>query len=93
MLGIKLKQHGIFSETVNLLEADIPAMVHEVASGRLGTASNLIAAARTIAREYGAPQVLREHISAAVYDWAIPMEVIDYNPFEQGIDAFRRRAA
>lgn len=92
MLGIKLKQHGLFAENSNLIEADIPAVVHKVASGRLGMASNLLAAASTIAREQGAPRVLREHISAAVDDWAIPMEVIESNPFEQGIDGLTRRA-
>ncbi|MBZ9696458.1 ATP-binding protein [Mesorhizobium sp. CO1-1-9] len=93
MLGIKLHQHGLFDEASNLIEGDLPAVIHRVASGRLGMASNLIAAACSIAREQRAPRVLREHVSGAIDEWAIPMGHIDYNPLAQGLRDYERRAA
>lgn len=89
-----LKQHGIFSEDSDLLSGDIPPNIHKVASGRLGMASNLVQAACMIARERGSVRLLREHLSDAVNEWAIPAgDIIDYNPFEQGVGAYERRAA
>lgn len=93
MLGLKLKQHGIFAEESDLLAGDIPPNIHKVASGRLGMASNLVQEACMIAREHGAVRLLREHLSEAVGEWAIPAGIIDYNPFEQGVGAYERKAA
>ena len=93
MLGLKLKQHGIFDEPADLVAGDIPSCIHEVVSGRLGMASNLVLAASTIAKERRANQLQREHLSAAVYEWAIPRGLIDYNPFDRGVNGYKRRAA
>ncbi|RUM99879.1 hypothetical protein EET67_03065 [Pseudaminobacter arsenicus] len=93
MLGIKLMQHGLMKEISDLLEGKLPAVIHAVASGRLGVASKLVAAACTIARERKAARVLAEHVSAAIDEWAIPMEMIDYNPIAQGLRDYERRAA
>jgi hypothetical protein len=93
MLGIKLQQHGLMKEVSNLIEGDIPAIVHTVGSGRLGMASNLIAAACTIARERKSPRVTAEHVSAAIDEWAMPMGLIDYNPLAQGLREYEWRAA
>jgi hypothetical protein len=93
MLGIKLMQHGLVKEISDLLEKNLPAVIHAVASGRLGMASRLVAAACTIARERKATSVMAEHVSAAIEEWAIPMGLIDYNPLAQGLHGFERRAA
>lgn len=93
MLGLKLKQHGIFDEPADLVTGDIPSCIHEVVSGRLGMVSNLVLAACTIAKERGANKLQREHLSAAVYEWAIPRGLIDYNPFELGINGYKRTVA
>jgi len=93
MLGIKLHQHGLMQEVSNLLEGDLPAVVHAVSSGRLGMASNLIAAACTIARERNAKRVTAEHVSAAIDEWAIPMGLIHENPLVQGLHEYERKAA
>ena len=93
MLGIKLVQHGLMKEVSNLIEGNLPPIIHTVGSGRLGMASNLIAAACTIARERKSTRVSAEHVSAAIDEWAIPMGLIDYNPMAQGIRQYERRAA
>jgi hypothetical protein len=93
MLGIKLMQHGLMEEVSDLLDGNLPAVVHTVGSGRLGMASNLIAAACTIARERKASRILGEHVSVAIDEWAIPMGLIDYNPLAQGLREYERRDA
>lgn len=93
MLGIKLVQHGLMKEVSNLIEGDLPPIIHTVGSGRLGMASNLIAAACTIARERKSTRVSSEHVSAAIDEWAMPLGLIDYNPLTQGIREYERRAA
>lgn len=93
MLGVKLKEHRITAESSDLIIGDLPPNIHVVAGGRLGMASNFVAAACMVARERGAPAVLREHLSTAVFEWAIPMRLINYNPFEEGIRNQVRRAA
>jgi len=90
-LGVKIKQHGILGEVADLLGSGLPPLIHVVAGGRLGAASSFVAAACMVARERGASQLSREHLAAAVDEWAIPMELIDYNPFEQGIQGYERR--
>jgi hypothetical protein len=93
MLGIKLFQHGLMTEVSNLIEGNLPPVIHAVGSGKLGTASNLIAAACTIARERNSPRVSAEHVSAAIDEWAMPMGLIDYNPLTHGLREYERRAA
>ena len=90
-LGVKIKQHGVLDEVADLLGAGLPPLIHVVAGGRLGAASSLVAAACMVARERGASRLSREHLASAVNEWAIPMELIDYNPFEQGIQGYERR--
>jgi hypothetical protein len=93
LLGIKLKEHNIMPTAGDLISADLPPLIHVVAGGRLGMASNFVAAACMLAREQGATAVRREHLSLAVDEWAIPTRVIDYNPFVEGIKAPIRRGA
>jgi hypothetical protein len=93
MLGIKLAHHGLMEEVSDLIEGDLPAIIHAVGSGRLGMASNLIAAACTIARERNSPRVSAEHVSAAIDEWAMPLGLIDYNPLTHGLRQYERRAA
>jgi hypothetical protein len=92
-IGILMQQCGIFPKESDLVSGDIPAKIHEVVSGRVGTASNLILAAATIARERGADQLLETHLLAAVDEWAIPAKLISYNPFRSGIRQRELRAA
>jgi hypothetical protein len=88
-----MQQHGIFPKESDLVSGEIPAKVHEVVGGRLGTASNLIMAAATIGRERGAHQLLEEHLLSAVDEWAIPAQLISYNPFRSGIRQRELRTA
>jgi hypothetical protein len=90
-LGVKIKQHGVLDEVADLLGAGLPPLIHIVAGGRLGAASNFVAAACMVARERGASRLSREHLASAVNEWAIPNELIAYNPFEQGIQDYERR--
>jgi hypothetical protein len=92
-LGLKLQQHGLFEESTNLLIGDIPACLHEAAGGRLGMATNIILAAAIVAREENTTSVTREHIIQAVDDWAIPLNIIDYNPFRTGLRTLDVRSA
>lgn len=92
-LGLKLQQHGLFEETTNLLVGDIPPYLHAAAGGRLGMATNIILAAAIVAREANATKVTREHIVQAIDDWAIPLNIIDHNPFRTGLRALEVRAA
>lgn len=92
-LGLKLQQHGLFEETTNLLVGDIPPYLHAAAGGRLGMATNIVFAAAIVAREENATKVTREHISQAIDDWAIPLNIIDHNPFRTGLRALEVSAA
>lgn len=92
-VGILMQQRGIFPKESDLVSGDIPAKVHEVVGGRLGTASNLVLAAATIAKERKADQLTETHLSAAVDEWAIPAKLISYNPFRSGIRQRELRAA
>ena len=58
-VGILMQQRGIFPKESDLVSGEIPAKVHEVVGGRVGTASNLILAAATIARDSEPPRVCR----------------------------------
>jgi hypothetical protein len=92
-LGLKLQQHGLFEESTNLLIGDIPAHLHAAAGGRLGMATNIILAAAIVAREENATSVMRAHIAQAIDDWAIPLNIIDYNPFRAGLRTLDVRSA
>ncbi|GAA0004742.1 AAA family ATPase [Bradyrhizobium diazoefficiens] len=84
MLGLKLKEHGLFEEESNLLDGDIPECLHVVSGGRVGYVSRIVEQAAVIAAKAGSPCVLRSHLEAAVDKWAIP-RLIDYNPFPTGV--------
>ncbi|WP_315924088.1 AAA family ATPase [Mesorhizobium sp. SP-1A] len=84
-LGARLKQHGLFDEPSDFVSGDVVACIHEVANGRLGMASAIICSASMVARKAGAVRVTREHLSIATDTWAVPVGIIDYNPFEDGI--------
>jgi len=84
-LGIRLKQHGLFEEPSDFLSEDVVACIHEIANGRLGMASAIVCSACMAAREAGAARVTREHLSIATDIWAVPLGIIDHNPFEVGI--------
>lgn len=92
-LGLKLQRHGLFEESTNLLLGDIPAHLHTCAGGRLGMATNIVLAAAIVAREANATCVTREHVAQAVDDWAIPLNIIDHNPFRTGARTFDVRAS
>ena len=79
------KQHGLFDEPSDFVSGDVVACIHEVANGRLGMASAIICSASMVARKAGAVRVTREHLSIATDTWAVPVGIIDYNPFEDGI--------
>lgn len=84
-VGLKLKQHALFEQPSNFLKGDIPACLHVVSSGRLGMVSRIVEQASLIAVDEHSSQVLRPHLEKAVDRWAIPANVIDYNPFRSGI--------
>jgi hypothetical protein len=84
MLGLKLKEHGLFEEDSNFLDGDVPECLHVVSSGRVGYVSRVVEQAAVIAAKAGSPCVLRSHLEAAVDKWAIP-RIIDYNPFTTGV--------
>lgn len=56
-------------------------------------ATNIVLAAAIVAREENATKVTREHIALAVDDWAIPLNIIDYNPFRTGLRTIDVRPA
>ncbi|MBD9571875.1 TniB family NTP-binding protein [Ensifer sp. ENS08] len=80
-LSLKLHQHEIFEDETDLLNGDIPACLHIVSGGRIGTVSNLVLFASIIAFEQDARCITRDHLVQATDEWAIPKGVIDYNPF------------
>ena len=82
---LKLVEHGIFPEFSGLDERDVPACVYDVSGGVIGTASNLFQAAAIKAIKEEATRIGRGHLEAAVDEWARPLEVIDYNPFRDGV--------
>jgi hypothetical protein len=84
-VGLKLKQHALFEQSSNFLMGDIPACLHAASSGRLGMVSRIVEQAALIAVDEKSSQVLREHLKVAVDRWAIPNQVIDYNPFRVGL--------
>jgi hypothetical protein len=84
-VGLKLKQHALFEQPSNFLKGDIPACLHVVSSGRLGMVSRIVEQASLIAVDEHSSQVLRPHLEKAVDRWAIPANVINYNPFRSGI--------
>jgi hypothetical protein len=84
ILGLKLKEHGLFEEDSNFLDGDIPECLYVVSGGRVGYVSRVVEQAAVIAAKAGSPCVLRSHLEAAVNKWAIP-RIIDYNPFTTGV--------
>jgi hypothetical protein len=84
MLGLKLREHGLFEEDSNFLDGDIPECLYIVSGGRVGYVSRVVEQAAVIAAKAGSPCVLRSHLEAAVDKWAIP-RIIDYNPFTTGV--------
>jgi hypothetical protein len=84
ILGLKLKEHGLFEEDSNFLDGDIPECLYVVSKGRVGYVSRVVEQAAVIAAKAGSPCVLRSHLEAAVDKWAIP-RIIDYNPFATGV--------
>jgi hypothetical protein len=85
MLGLKLQKDGLFEEASNFLTDDITACLHEVSGGLLGMVSNIVCQASVLAIEERARSVTREHLAMATEVWAIPTQVVDYNPFRRGI--------
>jgi len=84
-VGLKLKQHALFEQSSNFLKGDIPACLLAASSGRVGMVSRIVEQASLIAVDEHSSQVLRPHLEKAVDRWAIPANVIDYNPFRSGI--------
>jgi hypothetical protein len=84
-VGLKLKQHGLFQQPSNFLKGDIPACLLAASSGRVGMVSRIVEQASLVAVDEHSSQVLRSHLEQAVDRWAIPANVIDYNPFRNGI--------
>jgi AAA domain len=80
-VGLKLKQHELFEQSSNFLKGDIPACLHAATSGRLGMVSRIVEQASLIAVDDKSSQVLRPHLEKAVDQWAIPTNLITYNPF------------
>ena len=80
----KLVEHGIFTRSSGLVAGDIPACVYEVSQGIIGTASNLFETAAILALRRGDDAVRRDDLSDAVRTWAIPLGIIDHNPFDLG---------
>jgi hypothetical protein len=85
IVGLKLKQHGLFEQPSNFLKDDIPACLTAASSGRIGMISRIVEQGSLIAVDENSSQVLRSHLEKAVDRWAIPANVIDYNPFRSGI--------
>jgi hypothetical protein len=91
-LGLKLKQHGIFYEPVDLLQGQIPACLLEAATGRLGIASRVVEQATVIAKEKGASTVHEGHLADAIDHWPYKEKLeIDYNPFRTGVRSVELR--
>ncbi len=86
---MKLVEHGIFTTLSGLVAGDVPACVYEVSQGIIGTASNLFETATVLALRRGDDAVCRNDLSDAVRTWAIPLGIIDHNPFELGPRRFR----
>jgi hypothetical protein len=84
-LGLRLKQYGLIEEPSDFLSEDVVACMREVTKGRVGVVAAMIRSAYMVARETGAGWVTRKHLSAATDIWAIPVGMINYNPFEDGI--------
>jgi hypothetical protein len=84
-VGLKLKQHALFEQPSNFLKDDIPACLLAASSGRVGMVSRIVEQASLIAVDEQSSQVTRAHLEKAVDRWAIPANLIDYNPFRSGI--------
>lgn len=85
LIGHKLKQHNIFDRAVHLVDDATAHCVHAVASGRLGIVSRLLEQATIRAVRSGDQTVNASHLSLATIEWAIPLGIIDYNPFVSGV--------
>jgi len=82
---LKLLEHGIFPKLSGLVAGDIPACMYEVSGGVIGTVSNVFEAAAIIALRGERDCITRDDLSEAVRSWAIPQEIINWNPFIQGV--------
>lgn len=80
-LSLKLRQHGIFPDESDLLSGDIPACLHIISRGKIGSVSGLVLAGCIIGFEQGARCLQREHLVQATDEWARGVGLIDYNPF------------
>ncbi|ABE40883.1 conserved hypothetical protein [Rhodopseudomonas palustris BisB5] len=85
-LGLKLQQHGLFRDSSNFLVDDIPACLHAASGGRIGVVSRLVEHAAVLAKDDKADAVQRVHLEKAVDGWAIPKQIVDYNPFAIGVN-------
>lgn len=90
---LKLVEHGIFQRLSGLIADDIPACMYDVSRGVIGTASNVFEAAAELALRRGDDRIRRDDLSAAVRTWAMPLEIIDHDPFDGGAPRLRRREA
>jgi hypothetical protein len=93
LVGLKLKQHGLFPMASDFLSGDIPACLHAVGQGRIGVVSRVAETAAALAMAEGARRVNRSHLEMAVDEWAIPNNTVDYNPFRDKVRTAKKVAA
>ncbi len=93
LLGSNLRAQGLFESEVDLLTEGVAACLHAVSGGRIGLVSRLVERAAVIALDEDATTINRQHLERATNDWAIPQNLIDYNPFRSGIRTIEKRVA